>query len=166
MSEASPAPEAPEMAQLEIRKGADAELVVGGLRLVACRREVDVIDGGITLYLRADGVGGSETEAVVDLVRMDLFRERPHYHAPAENDAEVEIPASGQGVRAWGVEAITQRAPALAREAGFDEIAAKLDAEALAAAGPAFEALLDGLAEPTEISHFEVPASVIASLKN
>ena len=39
----------PEMAQLEIAKGPDAELRAGGLRFVACRREVGEIDGGITL---------------------------------------------------------------------------------------------------------------------
>ena len=37
----------PEMAQLEIAKGPDAELTAGGLRFVACRREVGEIDGGM-----------------------------------------------------------------------------------------------------------------------
>ena len=35
-----------EMAQLEIVKGDEAELQVGGLRFVACRREIDKFDGG------------------------------------------------------------------------------------------------------------------------
>jgi len=33
-----------EMARLEIRKGVDGRLAVGGLELVACRREVGKID--------------------------------------------------------------------------------------------------------------------------
>ncbi len=169
MAEASPTETTPEMAKLEIRKSADAELAVGGLRLVACRREVDVIDGGITLYIWSEGARhpgdqGAEGESV-ELVRMDLFRERPHYHAPAENDAEVTIQAGDAGSIEWGVEALTTRAPALVEEAGFPTIAASLDRAALAAAGPAIRSLLDGLAEPTEISHFEVPASLIESLR-
>ena len=69
------------MSSLEIRKGADSQLDVGGLRFVACRREVDVIDGGITLYVRS-ALPGDDRE----LLRFDLFRNRPHYHAPASNE--------------------------------------------------------------------------------
>ena len=78
------------MAKLEIRKGPDAEVSAGGLRFVACRREVGDIDGGITLY-----VWGREAEATedVEVLRMDLFRERPHYHAPAERQEETRIEA-------------------------------------------------------------------------
>ena len=164
MAQASPTETKPEMAKLEIRKSPDAELAIGGLRLVACRREVDVIDGGITLYVWSEAGAGTEDRSV-ELVRMDLFRTRPHYHAPAENDAEVKIEAGDGGSIAWGVEALTTRAPALVEEAGHPEIAESLDRAALAEAGPAIRRLLDGLAEPTEISHFEVPASVIESLR-
>ena len=45
------------MAKLEIRKGPMLKFR-GGLRFVACRREVGDIDGGITLY-----VWGQETDA-------------------------------------------------------------------------------------------------------
>ena len=115
----------PEMAQLEIAKGPDAELRAGGLRFVACRREVGEIDGGITLYV------WSEEEPELELIRMDLFRNRPHYHAPATNDAETKIDRGDQAIEAWGVETVTRRAEQLASEAGHAELGARLSVEAL-----------------------------------
>jgi len=148
-----------EMAKLEIRKGPDAEVSAGGLRFVACRREVGDIDGGITLY-----VWGQEAEAAgeVEVLRMDLFRERPHYHAPAERQEETRIEA-GDAV-AWGIDALTIRAPALAEEAGYAGIGAALDGDALRGAGPLLRDLFTGLEEPSEVSYFEVPQSVLDEL--
>jgi hypothetical protein len=163
MAESALTESPPETARLEIRKSPDAELEVGGLRLVACRREVDVFDGGITLYIW-NGSPESESDQI-EFVRMDLFRDRPHYHAPAENQAETVIEAGAQGIVGWGIEALTTRAPALVAEAGFADAADSLDVAALAEAGPAIQSLFDGLEEPTEISHFEVPASVLESLR-
>ena len=149
------------MTTLEIRKGADAALDVGGLRFVACRREVDVIDGGITLYIRS-----SAPDDERELLRFDLFRKRPHYHAPAENAQETEIDASGaEGVTAWGIEVLPRRVLDLVVEAGFGELAPTLDRAALEQAGPALRRLLAGLAEPTEVSIFPVPAARVAELR-
>lgn len=146
-----------EMTTLEIWKGPDAELRVGGLRLVACRREVDTIDGGVTLCVWND-LGGRASR---ELLRLDLFRNRPHYHAPADRQKETRIDAGSDGSLAWGVEALTSRARALLAEGGFEAIAAELDAEALAGAGPELRALLDGLGEPSERSTFEVPTAML-----
>ncbi|MEZ4334531.1 MAG: hypothetical protein R3F35_22480 [Myxococcota bacterium] len=149
------------MSRLEIRKGLDAALEVGGLRFVACRREVDVIDGGITLYVFDAGPEGQE------LLRFDLFRERPHYHAPATNPNETVISlARGERVVAWGVEQLTRRAGSFVAEAGFDALRGRLDLAAIAAAAPALRDLLEGLAEPTETSYFEVPASTLARIRS
>jgi len=150
------------MTQLEIRKGPDAEIEVGGLRLVACRREVGGIDGGITLYVWASPGEGSED---VEVLRCDFFRERPHYHAPAEKQEENAIDAAEGGSVAWGIEALTTRAPELAAEAGYSAIGDALDRSALAAAAPAMQSLFDGLEEPNEVSYFDVPASVLESLR-
>lgn len=148
------------MARLEIVKGKDGEMRVGGLRLVACRREIAEIDGGISLY-----VFGDLPEDAREMLRIDLFRERPHYHAPAENQAETKIELSGgSDVRDWGVDAITQRADELLAQGGFQDVAAQIDREALGSAGSAIRSLFDGLAEPTEVSYFEVPQSVLDSL--
>lgn len=150
----------PEMAQLEIRKGRDAELEVGGLRFVACRREVGEFDGGISLNVWGP-VDGTDRE----LLRFDFFRTRPHYHSPAENQAETLIePAEGADAAAWGIETLTARAPELVSIAGFAALAETLVASEIEAAGGALQALFDGLVEPTEVSYFEVPKSVLNSL--
>lgn len=149
------------MSQLEIRKGADASLSVGGLRFVACRREVDVIDGGITLYVNS-ALPGDDRE----LLRFDLFRNRPHYHAPAENTQETEIPVSSDvSLREWGIDQLTRRAGELVDEAGFHALRPQLDASAIAAAAPALRRLLDGLAEPTEVSYFPIPTAKLDALR-
>jgi len=147
------------MAKLEIRKGPDAEVSAGGLRFAACRREVGEIDGGITLY-----VWGREprAESEVEVLRMDLFRERPHYHAPAERQEETRIVADD--VVGWGIDALTTRAASFADEAGYGAIGAALDGEALRGAGPLLRDLFDGLEEPNEVSYFEVPQSVLDQL--
>ena len=148
----------PEMAQLEIAKGPDAELTAGGLRFVACRREVGEIDGGITLYV------WSEEEPELELIRMDLFRNRPHYHAPATNDAETKIDRGDQAIEAWGVEAVTRRAEQLAGEAGYADLGTRLGEKALMEAAQELAAMLAGLGDPTEISYFELPQSVLDGL--
>ena len=148
------------MVSLEIRKGPDAERSVGGLRFVACRREVGDIDGGTTLY-----VWGRDTQSAseVEILRMDLFRARPHYHAPADRQEETQIEAAD--AVAWGIEALTTRARALASEAGHGTVGESLDLEALRGAGPLLEALFDELEEPNEVSYFEVPQSVLDGLQ-
>ena len=149
-----------EKVQLEIHKGKEAELCVGGLRFVACRREIGEIDGGISLNVSSEAPDEDR-----ELLRFDLFRTKPHYHAPGENLAETRIEAAGSDASAaWGIEALTTRAPELLRQGGFDELADKLDTGALGSAGAALSALFAGLAEPTEVSSFEVPKSVLDSL--
>lgn len=146
------------MARLEIRKGPDAEVSAGGLRFVACRREVGDIDGGITLYVWGREAGDTE----VEILRMDLFRERPHYHAPAEKQEETRIEADD--AVAWGIEALTTRAASFAEEAGHGGIGAALDGDALGHAEPLLRGLFAGLEEPDEVSYFEVPQAVLDQL--
>lgn len=149
------------MASLEIRKGADAQLEVGGLRFVACRREVDVIDGGITLYVHSAAPGDDR-----ELLRFDLFRQRPHYHAPATNEKETQIDASqAPSVDEWGIDQLTRRAGELVLEAGFHDVAPRLDLAAIRQSATALRSLLAGLAEPTEISHFPIPAARLAEIR-
>ena len=149
------------MSSLEIRKGADSQLDVGGLRFVACRREVDVIDGGITLYVRS-ALPGDDRE----LLRFDLFRNRPHYHAPASNEKETQIDASAAvTVDEWGIENLTLRAGELVLEAGFHDLSPSLDLPSIRQAAPALRRLLAGLALPTEISHFPIPAARLAEIR-
>jgi len=151
-----------EKARLEIHKGADGELDLGGLRFVACRREIEGIDGGVTLNVR--GVVEGEDR---DLVRFDFFRKRPHYHVPAENPSERAIGAGGfeEGLD-WGLAEISSRMKAIVEEAGHAKVAADIDVAALTVAAPALRSLIADLAPPTEISYFEVDAEVLAGLRS
>ena len=157
MNDSASAPEP--MAQLEIRKSADARLDVGGLGFVAGRREADVIDGGITLYGHS-ALPDDERE----LLRFDLFRNRPHYHAPATNEKETEIPTTGD-VTEWGIDHLTRRTAELVSQGGFQDLVARLDLESIRRSAPALRQLLAGLAEATERSTFPIPAARLAALR-
>jgi len=149
-------------ARLTIHKGVDGELSVGGLRFVACRREIERVDGGVTLIVRGrDGAGEQDR----DLVRFDFFRNRPHYHVPAESQAErtIDPERHGDGL-AWGLSEISTGMRPLIEEAGFAALAAEIDAQALEKAAPQLRALVEGLAEPTETSFFEVDPKVLEAL--
>lgn len=156
----SEASEAVEMAELQIRKGPEASLEVGGLRFEACRREVDDLDGGVTLY-----VWSTDREPPIPILRFDLFRNDPHYHAPAEEQADVKIDAPPGGAIEWGLEALTTRAPDFVREAGEAEIADAVDTAALAGARAALAELVAGLEEPCETSTFPIPKAVLDGLR-
>lgn len=149
-----------EMARLEIRKGAEGIVEVGGLRFVACRREIGDFDGGVSLNVWSE-LGDEDRE----LLRFDFFRKRPHYHSPADNQSETRIDTA-QHVDGldWGIEALTQRGRELVREAGYGSVADAVDAEALRSAAGALRSLCDGLAEPTEVSYFDLPAKALAKL--
>lgn len=149
------------MSTLEIRKGSDSELTVGGLRFVACRREVDVIDGGITLYIKS-ALPADDRE----LLRFDLFRTRPHYHAPASNAKETEIDATGAApVVEWGIEHLTRRAGDFVAQAGFGDLVEQLDLQSIEKAGPALRQLFAELPDLTEVSTFPIPSARLAEIR-
>lgn len=162
--------EAIPMAFLDIHKGPESELVIGGLRLVACRREVGDIDGGITLCAFAapsssTGTDSSQAGASSpEFFRFDLFRARPHYHAPAEKQEECVIEVEAGGERAWGVDAVTRRWAELLDEGGYTAFKETLNGDELGRAALAIESLFDQLEEPNETSRFEVPQSVLDGL--
>ncbi|MFK7894892.1 MAG: hypothetical protein AB8G23_03595 [Myxococcota bacterium] len=152
--------------ELVIRKGSDSELSLGGLRFVACRREIDSVDGGIALYVWSARASRAVSDPGMELLRFDFFRNRPHYHSPADNQVETPIrPSEGQDAQAWGIEQLTQNAAALVAEAGFDGISESIDLEALSQAVPQLASLFSNLDEPTKISRFEVDAKVFEALR-
>ncbi len=148
------------MAQLEIHTGMASEHSIGGLRFVAYRRDVGDFDGGISLYVWA-----ALPDEDRELLRFDLFRGRPHYHAPAESEAGTPIElASHADCVGWCVEVLTTRVGEFLVRAGHAQIADRLDGAALAEAAPELNAILASLPEPTETESFEVPQSLIDTL--
>lgn len=149
---------AEEMATLTIRKGKEAALEIGGLRIAACRREIGEIDGGVSVYVFRAADPSDE------LFRMDLFRKRPHYHAPATNQDEENIEAEEGSAVEWGVTALSERAGDLAAEGGFSDAAGEIDPVALRGASGRIRDMLATLGEPTEVSHFDVPKAMLEKL--
>lgn len=154
----SPESGSPEMATLEIHKGPEATLEIGGLRMAACRREIGEIDGGVSVCVFRASIPDQE------LVRMDLFRARPHYHAPATNQAEESIETESGSANDWGVKALSEQSRALVIEAGFTDAADEIDLSELGAAKDRLRNLFDTLGEKNDVSYFEVPKSMIESL--
>ena len=105
--------------KLTIHKGKDSEIEIGGLRFRACRRELEGIDGGVTLQVLTPP-GADETE----LLRFDCFRNSPHYHAPGENRQETKIDAAAFGDgREWAYQQLSQNLPALLEQTGLRHVA-------------------------------------------
>ena len=150
----------PKMAKLAIHKGADAVLETEGLRFEACRREIEHVDGGVTLRVFSTG------DDAMELLRFDCFRERPHYHAPGENQAETAIRATSEtAARDWVFDALATRLPDLLDEAGAADRASTIDMGALAGLPARLGALFDDLAAPSETSYFEIEAAVLEQLR-
>ena len=145
-------------ATLTIQKGPEATLEVGGLRIAACRREIGEIDGGVSVYVFRAAVPDQE------LFRLDLFRKRPHYHAPATNQDEENIEAEEGSAVEWGVTALSERAGDLAAEGGFSDAAGEIDPVVLRGASGRIRDMLATLGEPTEVSHFDVPKAMLEKL--
>ena len=139
---------------LSIHKGKEAEIEIGGLRFRACRREIEDIDGGVTLQ-----VFGEDAGAEAELLRFDCFRKAPHYHAPGENTQETKLDAEAVGDgRQWVFEQLSNNLHALLEQAGFSRLSENLELDAFSDAVPRLSELVDALAEPTETSTFEIPA--------
>lgn len=150
----------PELVQLPIHKGVDDELVVDKLRFEACRREIEGIDGGVTL--RVFWTEGDQPE----LLRFDAFRKSPHYHAPGEETAENKIETSPDvDPKAWVIDRVANHLPALIEQAGYGSLVEALSDEARSGLEPRLVSLFEGLAEPSETSYFEIKASVLAKAR-
>lgn len=147
-----------EMTKLVIQKGVDRELQAAGLRFRACRREIETIDGGVTLQVFGP-IGADEAE----LLRFDCFRNRPHYHAPGENQKETTIdsvvPAEASE---WVFEQLSKKLAPLLVQGGFEKLAEQLDRDALEGLTPRLRTLFDSLPEPTETSYFEIDSARLA----
>ena len=150
-----------EKMKLAIHKGADAELELGGLRFRACRREIDDIDGGVTLLVLGP-IGADDSE---ELLRFDCFRKRPHYHAPAENRAETKIdPVDHGDGREWVFAQLATNSQGLLEEAGRASLSPEVDADALVDLAPRLRALVETLAEPTETTYFDIDPAILRGL--
>lgn len=143
--------------QLAIHKSDDSEVVIGRLRFRACRREIEGIDGGVTLQVMGP-VGRDESQ----LLRFDCFRRSPHYHAPGEDPRETKIDVVARGdAREWVYAQLATQLDRLLDQGGFGSLAATLDLSDYEDLAPRLQTMVDALPEPSETSYVEIDAALL-----
>ena len=142
----------PEM--ILIQQGPKQDLTLGGLRFVACRREVGEA-GGHTLEIWGP-VNGEDTQ----VLRFDCFKGAPHYHMPPSAPGQLALDPDevGDGL-AWALDCTREKLPEMIEKAGFAELAHGLDPAVFRAGTDRVEALIAGCDEPNE--SFEVDAEIV-----
>jgi hypothetical protein len=150
-----------ETLKLAIHKGEESELTLGGLRFRACRREIEQIDGGITLQVMGPSAAGE-----IELLRFDCFRKAPHYHVPGENPKETKIDpkAFGDG-RDWVYGQFSSNARALLEEAGWTPSTEDAEFVGLGDLTPRLRAMVEALPEPTQTSYFEIDPALLGQTR-
>jgi len=91
------------------------------------------------------GLGGSDEGLTFDIttaseegkriLRYDCFYKNPHYHVGASGGEQAAYKMKDQGVEdsvRWTLTQLKSRLPALVKQAGYEEIAGKIDQQAIA----------------------------------
>jgi hypothetical protein len=103
-----------------------------GLRLtVEHRHGRGGTDEGLTFDITT---AGSPDEGK-RILRFDCFYNEPHYHVGATGGENAARKMKEEGVEdpvRWTLEQLKTRFPAMVKQAGYDEIAAKIDQQAIA----------------------------------
>jgi len=102
-----------------------------GMRMtVAHRQGLGGSDEGLTFDITTSG---AEDEGK-RILRFDCFYKNPHYHIGASGEHSVHN-MKDEGVEdsvRWTLEQLKTRFPSMVKEAGYDEIAARIDQQAMA----------------------------------
>jgi len=101
-----------------------------GMRMTVAHRRSGGGDEGLTFDITT---AGPENEAK-GILRFDCFYKSPHYHVGASGeDASHKMKDEGveDPVR-WTLEQLKTRFPAMVKQAGYEEIAEKIDQQAIA----------------------------------
>jgi hypothetical protein len=103
-----------------------------GMRMtIAHRHGLGGADEGLTF----DVTTASQADEGKRILRFDCFYKNPHYHVGASGGESAAFKMKDEGIEdpvRWTLEALKTRFPALVRQAGYDEIAAKIDQQAIA----------------------------------
>jgi hypothetical protein len=102
-----------------------------GMRMtVAHRQGVGGSDEGLTFDITTAGSGDEGKR----ILRFDCFYKNPHYHVGASRENSVHK-MKEEGVEEpvrWTLEQLKTRFPAMVKQAGYSEIAEKIDQQAIA----------------------------------
>ena len=101
-----------------------------GMRMtIAHRQGLGGSDEGLTFDITTAGEEGKR------ILRYDCFYKNPHYHLGASGGEQAAYKMKDQGVEdsfRWTLAQLKTRLPALVKQAGYEEIAGKIDQQAIA----------------------------------
>jgi hypothetical protein len=102
-----------------------------GMRMtVAHRHGVGGTDEGLTF----DITTASSENAVKRILRFDCFYKNPHYHVGPSGGLDAAHKMKEEGVEdpvRWTLEQLKTRFPAMIKQAGYEEIAEKIDQQSI-----------------------------------
>jgi hypothetical protein len=102
-----------------------------GMRMtVAHRQGLGGTDEGLTFDITT---AGSEDEGK-RILRFDCFYKNPHYHVGASGGEQAAHKMKDEGVEdsvRWTLEQLKTRFPAMVKQAGYEEIAERIDQQAI-----------------------------------
>jgi hypothetical protein len=103
-----------------------------GMRMtIAHRKGLGGSDEGLTFDITT---AGPEDEGR-RILRFDCFYKNPHYHVGASGGENAAYKMKDEGVEdsvRWTLEQLKTRFPAMVKQAGYEEIAGKIDQQAIA----------------------------------
>ena len=102
-----------------------------GMRMtVAHRQGLGGSDEGLTFDITT---AGTEDEGK-RILRFDCFYKNPHYHIGASGGEQAAYKMKDEGVEdsvRWTLEQLKTRLPAMVKQAGYEEIAERIDQQAI-----------------------------------
>src|SRR5258705_9433415 len=103
----------------------------GGMRMaVAHRQGLGGTDEGLTFDITT---AGTEDEGK-RILRFDCFYKNPHYHVGASGGEQAAHKMKEEGVEdpvRWTLEQLKTRFPAMVKQAGYEEIAERIDQQSI-----------------------------------
>ncbi|MBI2180405.1 MAG: hypothetical protein HYU31_06260 [Deltaproteobacteria bacterium] len=100
-----------------------------GMRMTVAHRRSGSGDEGLTFDITTAGPG----EKGKRILRFDCFYGSPHYHVGASGE-EASRKMKDEGVEdpvRWTLEQLKTRFPAMVKQAGYEQIAAKIDQQSI-----------------------------------
>jgi hypothetical protein len=101
-----------------------------GMRMTVAHRRSGGGDEGLTFDITTAGSGDEGKR----ILRFDCFYKNPHYHVGATGE-HVSHKMKDEGVEdpvRWTLEQLKTRFPAMVKQAGFSEIAGRIDQQSIA----------------------------------
>jgi len=117
---------------METTKSDPITIEQAGMRMtIAHRHGLGGSDEGLTFDVTTVGQEGEGKR----ILRFDCFYKNPHYHVGASGGESAAYKMKDEGVEdsvRWTLEQLKTRFPAMVKQAGYEEIAGRIDQQAIA----------------------------------